>query len=274
MSHTLLVVNSTIAFISIVANEFTADDVNAAHATPSALALASFDALKRDDFPAVVSLFHPDEFVRFKLYAQKMINFKVPYAELNKIREILAPFDSPKAVAEASGSELLLAFLKNSFKQTPETKEILSEAKMQVLGEIVEKPDIVHVIVRTLIRPQAISCRRQDDKWYQLLDHDLMRVITAFELKAHFEKKKIQPLDIPQKLKMDSLHVVGQVIEDNNTAHVLCRVTMKIDSFSFQSLGCYPVQLGEPAWGHLSSKDKTKLADALRAKWKPPVLSP
>jgi hypothetical protein len=60
---------------------------------------------------------------------------------------------------------------------------------------------------------------------------------------------------------------LGHVKDSENLAHVLCRITMKIDDFSFPVFGCYPVRKGEPAWDHLNDKDKAKLVDALRAKW-------
>jgi hypothetical protein len=41
---------------------------------------------------------------------------------------------------------------------------------------------VVHDITRTILpRPQPVSCKRHDGRWYLLLNEDMMCVITAFE---------------------------------------------------------------------------------------------
>ena len=94
-----------------------------------------------------------------------------------------------------------------------------------------------------------------------------MRMITAFERKEHFRKKDVSIETLSKSMTMDKIDVLGYVSDGEDESQTLCRITMKIDDFTFPVLGCYPVRKGEPAWDHLNDKDQTKLVDALRAKW-------
>lgn len=247
-----------------------AQDIAKSQASPVAVARASFEALKRQDTRVFVGLFHPDEFKRFKEFASEVFTYDRPDGEIRQIRKLFAPYDSAERVASASGSDLLAAFLKNTLAATPGLDEILAEAELQILGEIEEQPDKVHVITRTVLpRPSPVSCQRSDGRWYQLLNEETMRLISALERKKHFDKKGVSVEQLSESMTMDTIDVLGHVADGEDTAQVLCRVTMKIDDFSFPILGCYPVRRGETAWDHLEDNDKTKLVDALRAKWSP-----
>ncbi len=236
--------------------------------SPAAVARASFEALKRQDIPAFASLFHPAESERFKEFALDVFAYEKPDEETQQIRKLFAPYDSPKSVASASESDLLAAFLKNSFAAIPGFDEIIGDAELQILGDIEETPDKVHVITRTVLpRPSPVSCQKSEGRWYQLLNDETMRMITAFERKEHFRKKDTSIEGLSKSIAMDRIDVLGYVNDGEGVAQALCRITMKIDDFTFPVFGCYPVRKGEPAWDHLNDKDKTKLVDALRAKW-------
>jgi hypothetical protein len=245
-----------------------AKEVPKSQASPAAVARASFEAFKRQDIPAIVSLFHPDELKRFKAFAQDVFAYDKPDEEGRQIRQLFAPHDSAKSAASASGSELLAAFLKNSIAAMPGFNEIMGKAQLQILGEIEEKPDRVHVITRTILpRPSPVSCIRSDDRWHLLLNEETMRLVSAFQRKQHFRDKPGELLSKP--MTMDKIEALGYVNDGEDAAQVLCRITMKIDDFAFPVFGCYPVRTDEPAWDHLNDKDKTKLIEALRAKWSP-----
>lgn len=245
-----------------------AQQVFEAQATPTAVARESFETLKRRDIAKFVSLFHPAEVKRFKAFALGVFKYERPDSEVQQIRKWLTPFNSTESITSASGADLLAAFLKNSLASIPGFDEIMADAKVEILGEIVESPDKVHVISRTVMpRPQPVSCQKHQGRWYQLLNDETMRVIIGFQRKEHFRKKDVRIEDLVQKPKLDKIDAIGYVKDGDDLAQVLCRINMKIDDFDFPVFACYPVRNGEPAWSHLNDRDKTKLVEALRAKW-------
>jgi len=242
-------------------------DPAAAQATPVAIVRSSFEALKRGDIAKVASFFHPAEFKRFKAFAVKVYGIQQQDDEIRQFRALLAPFNTAEAVAAASGSDLLAAFVKNAIKSSPETAEFIPKAELQILGEVTEGPDHVHVITRTFIRPQPVSLQKHDGRWNQLLGEDINRLMMTFDQREHFRKKNLAIDEIQKKIKMDEIAVIGSVKDGDDARQVLCRIKGKFDDFSFQVLGCYPVRKGEPGWSHLDDKDPKRLIEALRAKW-------
>lgn len=239
-----------------------------AQATPTALARESFGAFKRRDIARFVSLFHPSEIERFKIFAVDVFKYEQPDNQVDQIRKAFAPFSTTASVTAASGSDLLAAFLKNSVTSIPGFDEIMADVKVEILGEIVESPEKVHVISRTLMpRPQPVSCQKYQGRWHLLLDEETMRVISAFQRMEHFRKKGVPIDELLQEPKLEKIDVIGYVKDGDDLAQVLCRINMKINDFDIPVFGCYPVRNGEVAWNHLDDSDKTKLIEALRAKW-------
>ena len=93
----------------------------------TAVAKASFLALKSGDIAKFVSLFHPSEFERFKSFATKVAQQKSPDAEDKQLLPLFAPHDTYQGIQKARGDELLIAFLENTFKQQADLKETLSQ---------------------------------------------------------------------------------------------------------------------------------------------------
>jgi hypothetical protein len=245
-----------------------AQAVSNAQVSAAAVARESFETLKRNDIPAFVSLFHPVEFKRFKAFALKVFEYGEPDKDVRQIRALFAPYDSVESIDTAHGSDLLTVFLKNTLAAIPGFDEIFSEAKLQILGEIEDTHDRVCVITRTVLpRPSPVSCQKSDGRWYQLLNVDTMRMITAFERKEHFRRKNVPIDELPKKMAISNIEVLGYVSDGDDLAQVLCRITMKTDDYIFPVLGCYPVRNGEPAWEHLNDADKTELVESLRVKW-------
>ena len=244
-------------------------DSGESQGTPTAVARHLFDALKRRDIATFVSLFHPDEIKRLKAFAIDVFNVDKPSELVQNLRKLFAPFDKPESVAAASGSDLFAAFLRNTYAAIPEFSELMADVTQEILGEVAEGPDKVHVITRTILpRPQPISCRKDGGRWYSLLNDEATRMITAFAQLQHFRLKNPEDIkNLGARTKMDEIVVIGHVKDGKDVAQVLCRSKAKIDDFSFSVFGCYPVRKGEPAWNHLDDKDKTQLVDAIRAKW-------
>lgn len=242
-------------------------DVSDSQATPSAAARKSFEALKQRDIATYAALVHPAEGDRFKTFATDVFQMDGTDLQVQQIRGLFAPFDTPKAVSAAKGSELFAAFMKNSLMSIPGYEEIMANADLEILGEITEGPDRVHVITRTVtLRPQPVSCQKHGGRWYLLLNDETMRMITAFRQKEQI-RKNAGAAEGGLKPEIDQINVIGHVQDGDGLAQVLCRIQMKTGALDFSILGCYPVRESEPAWKHLNDKDQTKLVDALRSKW-------
>ncbi len=248
-------------------------DKSKSEASPSALAQESFDAFKRGDTAKYVSFFHPNELKRLQAFVVELFKSREsdqePDKDIEQLRKLFAPFDSVEKATAAKGTDLLAAFLKNTVTNNPDFGAILASAKLQILGEIVEGEDKVHVITRTVLpRPQPTSCQKQDGDWRLLLNSETLQMMEAFERKSLYKRKGWTQAEIAQKTKIDQVEVVGHVMDGEVTAQVLCRVKMKTDDIGYSLFACYPVREGEPAWDHLGDKDRTKLAEALLSKWK------
>ena len=246
-----------------------AQKANAEVETPSEAARASFEAFRRRDLDKFVDLFHPDAIAQFKAFAVKLFKHEPADAQLEKIRAMFKPLETTEAIEAASEKDVLKTFLNNSLEAIPGLDEILEGAKLQVLGEIAESADVVHVVTRTVLpRPSPVTCKRWKGQWRQLLNDDQMRLITAFEQRAHFRGKGLDPDRVRAQMKLDKIDVIGHVADGEDTAQVLCRIEGHVDDFKLPICACYPVRKGEPAWELLKSDDESKLIDALRAKWK------
>jgi hypothetical protein len=259
---------ATLLCLSLVPSTALAQGGSVEQNTPSAVARESFEALKRLDLAAYASRFHPDEIRRFKAFAVDVFRYERPDDEVRQLRKSLAPFNTAESVAVADGSDLLAAFLKNSLTSIPGFEALLEAAKLEILGEIAETPDTVHVVTRSITpRPQPVSCRKHDGRWYQLFDDAVMRTLTAFEQKERFRKQNLTFEEVIRKAAIGKIDVIGHVQDGADTAQVLCRFNMKIEDFDLPMFKCYPVRKGEPAWDHLNDSNKIKLVEALRSKW-------
>jgi hypothetical protein len=248
--------------------QLNSQESGASATTPLAVVRQSFEASKRRDFATTAALLYPDEAKRFKLFAADVFRVEKPGEQVDQLRKLFAPYQTMKSVAAATGADLFAAMAKNAAAGIEGFDELMASAKLEILGEITEGPDTVHVITRTILpRPQPVSCRKLQGRWYLLLNDQATRLMTAFERAEHFRKKKLAIEDIPTKVRMEEIKVIGHVKDGDGLAQVLCRIKARIDDFTFLGLGCYPIREGEPAWNHLADKDKTKLVEALRAKW-------
>jgi hypothetical protein len=236
--------------------------------SPSDVARASFEALRKRDLDAYVSYIHPDALKKYKAFAVAVFNYENPDEEVKQIRTIFYPYHTADAVEAASGAELNKAALKNTLAGIPDLDTLLADAKLQVLGEIAESPDTVHVITRTFLpRPSPTTYKKRNGRWFQLLNDEQLRLVAAFEQKAHFRAKGLKPEQLPQKVKLDKVDVIGHVPDGDGVAQVLCRGETSIEDFKIPFFACYPVRKGEPAWNWLKADDEAELIKVLRAKW-------
>ncbi len=238
--------------------------------TPSAVATKSVAALKRGDLAALASVVHPRELARFKVFAARVARCAESNPDVQDLYSLFEPFDSEQAVTRAGGRELLAAMFRNSAASIPDFYTIIADVELEILGEIPEPSGIVHVVSRAgMPRPTPVSFRQLNGRWHQLLNIEMLRMITAFERMEHFRKRQIEEAAVSFDAQTDKIHVIGHVRDGDEAAYVLCRARVRVHDFTSSVLGCYPVRVGQPAWDLLDGHHENQLAEALRAKWEP-----
>ena len=235
--------------------------------TPQALAKSSFDAFTEKDVEGFASLYHPEALESIKTFAVALFEYKGDAQSLKHLKSLFEPFETTKAVKNASGNELMATMYKNSMAMIPDFDEMIKDYKMTILGEINEGSETIHVIVRNMLpRPNAVSCKEMDGKWYLLLNDEQLKMIQNFKMLEHFEGNLALAVAATRP-EINTVDVVGHVMDGEEVAQVLCRSTMKMDEFKIATLGCYPVRKGEVAWEHLNDSDSTELAKAMKDNW-------
>ncbi|MHC4877413.1 MAG: hypothetical protein ACYTGL_13040 [Planctomycetota bacterium] len=239
--------------------------------TPEAVARAAFEAMKQKDFAAFSRTFHPNALDEFKTFALKALSSKLLLeSDLQQLRAIIAPFSTVDLVKSASGADLLSAYLKNLVATSPGFDDILSDASLEILGTIEESPNQHYVITRVLFRPQPVTCRAHNGRWYQMLSVEVARLMSMIRKMEFFRKRGIDPIDAigdrELEMKVGSIKVIGYAKDGEDAAQVLCHIEQRVGDLQLPSVGCVPVFQGESAWDHLDDEDTTKLATALREK--------
>lgn len=243
------------------------EKIMAEQSSPEGVAKASFSAIQQMEFTTIANLTHPQAKERFKeLVASIIESDDSPSA--NQFRQLLEPLDTREKVKAATADEVFLTFLKSSLGNIPGAQEMLKSAKLEILGEIEETPEKVHVITRTLLpRPKPVTCQKHEGKWYQMLDADVMRNLELAHQMSQQKKDDVLSGVANQEMKLSNLRVLGHVADGEDRAQVLCRVEMETSGLKINILGCYPVSKGETAWEHRNDKDTEALAAALKQKW-------
>lgn len=239
-------------------------DVSAEESEPMRLARQSTEAMRTGDAAATARLVHPAELELFREFAMEAFQRDPKEKAIAALRAAFTKFKSAEEIKSAKGEEVLAAFLQYAIDQVPNYKELLADAKPQYLGEIVETPDRVYVVVRTLgPRPQPVGCIRDDGKWYTLLNDQTRRAIDM--LKA-IEKLPTSATEVVRTTRITNVEVIGHVLDGDAVAQVLCRTKAQVGEVATETLGLYPVRNGEAAWQKLDG-DKPALAKALQEKW-------
>ena len=242
-----------------------------AERTPVVLARESFQAIKQGRFREFAEMLHPEELSKFKAFAVAVAESAASDQQTQGIQQLFKPFSDPESLAGAAEVDVVEAFLKGTTERIPGYQELLADAKLELLGEVKEDDDLVHVVYRAILpRARLITCGRHEGTWRLMLSEDMTRLMNSLELKSHFEKKGLDSLEILRLLSSMRIHdmrVLGHVKDGNDAAQVVCRVTMKADDYTQKQLGVYPVRRGEPAWSLLDQPDQEPLAAALKKKW-------
>ena len=235
--------------------------------TPKSLAKSSFDAFTEKDVDGFAALYHPEALDSIKTFAVALFEYKGDAQSLKQLKSLFEPFESAKAVKNATGKELMATMYKNSIAMIPNFDEMIKDYKMTILGEINEGSETIHVIVRNMLpRPSPVSCKKSGGKWYLLLNDEQLKMIQNFKMLEHFEGNLALAVAATRP-EINTVDVVGHVMDGEEVAQVLCRSTMKMDEFELATFGCYPVRKGEVAWEHLNDSDSTELAKAMKDNW-------
>lgn len=243
-----------------------ADEPVAKQGSPEEVVQTAFEALAQLDFDRYVALTHPDSKQEFHQFVMELLESDSTEPAIVQAKQLFAPIDSLEKAKQATPDQLLKTYMENGIQRTPGVKEMLATAKLQILGTITESPDRAYVIARSVLpRPQPAACEKHEGKWYQRLDENTRNKLSALRQMNAQGGKPANPAE--KKSSLDSVEVVGHILEEEGRAQVLCRIEMTTAGIQQSILACYPVNEGEEAWNHLKDKDPAELIAALKKKW-------
>ncbi len=251
--------------------EAAAEGPAAGERTPAVLAQQSFEAIKQGDSAKYAAIVLPEERAKFKAFVLGLFDREAD-ADAKQVRGLLEGLPNREAAAKAGDAEVLAAFLSGSMKQVPDLKAVLARTRMEVLGQVAEGEDVVHLVTRVAMpKAQIVSCKRKDGAWHLMLSEEVNRLIDRLKPGSLFAEARKDPQRAAALLAAmrTDVAVLGVVNDGADAAQVVCRVTMQSGGAASEQLGAYPVVRGEPAWELLGQPDRRALAEALKKKWMP-----
>ncbi|MDX2040910.1 MAG: hypothetical protein SF097_06660 [Acidobacteriota bacterium] len=231
--------------------------------SPTSVARGMFTAMQKQDWKAFASHIDPADLERLKQAVIYLFQAKQSGEALHKLRSRFAPYNSD-SVGAATGAELLQAAMHNEFAEFTNVGEYLAGLKLQILGQIEESPDKVHVITRLeggIYRAEAVTCVRRDGQWRAMLKEEMNMITNAIE-GDKFARSQNQSPKSPKgassgqgESKMTS-DVVGWVKESDSLVQVLCRTSIQVNGYNSSMLRCYPLEPTDEAWAYLGNPAK------------------
>ena len=142
---------------------------------------AFFEQLQKGNYEAAAAFFDPPAVKEFR----ESLNIidEAPLAAQSQFREaFFGAGATAESIAKLSDLEFFSFFLKAALGQA----EALGTANfdsMEVLGEVMEGPDLAHVVTRTKVSVgeievegmEVVSCRKRGDEWKLLLSGETSR---------------------------------------------------------------------------------------------------
>jgi ABC-type transporter MlaC component len=162
--------------------------------TPESAASTMLEALKQGDLTQFAGKMHPDALASF----QKMM---LPIAEAAgedpKGQQFTQVFMGGKGVAElrkSTPNEFFQIFMGGLMKNVPQMAAMMRGSKAQVLGHVMEGPDVAHVVARmqmgtdtlSITKMSVTSLRKDGEQWKGLLSGEIEGM--AATLKQQFGK--------------------------------------------------------------------------------------
>ena len=134
-----------------------------------------FQHMKQKEFNAAAAMFDPSALTEFR-QSLNIIN-EAPAQAQQQFREAFFGAEATvDSIAAMSDSEFFASFLRAALAQA-EAIGTIDFDDMEILGEVMEGPDLAHVVTRNTVSVgevevegmEVVSCRKQGDEWKLLV---------------------------------------------------------------------------------------------------------
>ncbi|MEL6616753.1 MAG: hypothetical protein AAFQ43_13505, partial [Bacteroidota bacterium] len=167
---------ASLAASGVAAQEATAQD--AAEMTPTDVIFAYNEAVRTEDWQGAVDLLAEED-------VQKLVGVAEMISEVEPMAAVLMGLNP-----EAEPADLLASFVRIAMDEVPGLDETLDEAEIEILGEVAEGEDRVHVVVReiavffgrTLETTEVWTMDRIDGLWRYRLGGEIDAVRAGMEI--------------------------------------------------------------------------------------------
>lgn len=161
---------------------------------PSDVARAYIQALKAEDWPAVVGLMDRQDLqtahTLMKPALKKFVALKRKWP--SPMKEILEGLTGPADVDRLTPTQTFVRLLRGSLRSINRAGGSLRNAEFAILGEVRETPTLVHVVYRAHYRIQDLTFRslsiislvRRGDAWRVKLDENMRQMALLFQRMA------------------------------------------------------------------------------------------
>lgn len=155
-----------IAFVVLVLSSSSIHGATAPETTE-----AFFEQLQKGDFEAAARFFDPPELTEFRK-SLEIIN-QAPATAQQQFREaFFGAGSTAESIAALSDTEFFASFLRAAIAQA-EAQGTANFDGMEVLGEVMEGPDLAHVVTRNRVSVgeievegmEVVSCKKRGDEW-------------------------------------------------------------------------------------------------------------
>jgi hypothetical protein len=148
-------------------------------ATAPETTAAFFDQLEKGDFKAAAAYFDPPALTEFR-NSLEVLN-EAPAAAQQQFREaFFGAGATAESISKMSDQEFFAAFLRTALAQAESLGRVNFDG-MEILGEVMEGPDIAHVVTRNTVKAgdfeiegmEVVSCRKRGDEWKLLVSNEM-----------------------------------------------------------------------------------------------------
>lgn len=164
-------------------------------ATPEAVSDKYMTATKNGDFAACADLMHTRALEDLK----KLLLPVIDAAQQAEDKSLIRLFDGAtdyKSVTELAPKEFFIKFMAGVSKINPDMMKTLAKAEMEIVGHVIEKEKIAHVICRmkvnvddvSVTKLEVLSLEQENGAWRALLTANVEGM--AQMLQKRFKAKK------------------------------------------------------------------------------------
>jgi hypothetical protein len=248
----------------------TAPQVRAAaeDASPEAVTRAAMGAMKTDRMDEFADAMHPDALKQFHSAMSTIVDEAAKARKANQLLPLFQDVASVEELKKLDDKQFFVAFLRGMTGRSPDVKRHLAGAEAQILGSVPEGKDTTHVVYRlklttggaTLDRMTVASLRRDGSGWKMLLTGDVEGMVAALKQGLASGRPALPDL------AASKVQAVGRVLEGNDTADVVYRMTTPMGTGSVTKLGALSVAKTDPEWATARDGNAENLTNLVRQK--------